>query len=385
MISHWCIGIRILISLQQIHRFKFWKQGEVKVLFLSPYPYNTAPSQRFRFELFQKSLPFSFIQKTFYSLGGWNKLYTGTAREKIWFLLTGHLRSIFHLFVSANSDIIFVHREITPLGPPIFEWFIAKVLRKRIIFDFDDAIWINDGHDSQLMWWLKCRWKIALICKWSWKVCVGNEYLADFAKKHSDHVVVVPTVVDTDVHKPTPNLEPSNRSQEGIDRRIVLGWTGSHSTLSYLISIQRALVELEQKCDFEFVVIANQAPNFQIPNLKFIKWQQESEVEDLSQIDIGVMPLPDEEWTKGKCGFKLIQYGALEIPSIASPIGVNTSIVKEGENGFLASTHEEWVEKLSLLIENKELRRKLGSAGRQTVVEKYSVEANKEKWLAIFE
>jgi glycosyltransferase involved in cell wall biosynthesis len=101
-------------------------------------------------------------------------------------------------------------------------------------------------------------------------------------------------------------------------------------------------------------------------------------------MDIGIMPLADNEWSKGKCGFKLIQYGALGIPSVTSPVGVNTDIIQDGVNGYLASTDEEWVEKLSLLIKNEDLRKQLGKAGRKTVEDQYSVEANKEKWISLF-
>jgi glycosyltransferase involved in cell wall biosynthesis len=114
-----------------------------------------------------------------------------------------------------------------------------------------------------------------------------------------------------------------------------------------------------------------------------IKWTKDSEIQDLLNIDIGIMPLFDNEWEKGKCGFKGLQYMALEIPTIMSPVGVNTEIIREGENGFLANTDNEWVDKLSLLIENKELRKKLAKAGRQSIINNYSVEANRGKYLSI--
>ncbi|HLU85364.1 MAG TPA: glycosyltransferase family 4 protein, partial [Vicingaceae bacterium] len=117
--------------------------------------------------------------------------------------------------------------------------------------------------------------------------------------------------------------------------------------------------------------------------IKFVKWNQKTEIEDLSQIDIGIMPLPDDEWAKGKCGFKGLQYMALEIPTIMSPVGVNAEIIKDGENGFLANTDEEWITKIEWLIESEELRKKLGKAGRQTIIERYSIEANKDKYLAL--
>jgi glycosyltransferase involved in cell wall biosynthesis len=116
----------------------------------------------------------------------------------------------------------------------------------------------------------------------------------------------------------------------------------------------------------------------------FKKWDKDTEIEDLNNIDIGIMPLYNNEWEKGKCGFKGLQYMSLEIPTIMSPVGVNTEIIQDGLNGFLAKTEQEWFGKLAKLIENKELRNKLGKAGKQSILEKYSVEANKHKYLDVF-
>ncbi len=143
------------------------------------------------------------------------------------------------------------------------------------------------------------------------------------------------------------------------------------------------LHKLETEYNFEFLVISNEKPQINLKSFKFIKWDKTSEISDLQKIDIGIMPLYDNEWEKGKCGFKGLQYMALEIPAVMSPVGVNTEIIKDGENGFLAKDEQEWFDKLSLLIENSQLREKLGKAGRQTVIEKYSVDANKQKYLDV--
>jgi glycosyltransferase involved in cell wall biosynthesis len=119
-------------------------------------------------------------------------------------------------------------------------------------------------------------------------------------------------------------------------------------------------------------------------DIQVIKWNLNTEIDDLSEIDIGIMPLPDDEWSKGKCGFKGLQYMAMEIPTVMSAVGVNKEIIEDGSNGFLASTENEWIEKLSLLIESKELRNKFGVNGRKTVVEKYSVYSQKQRYLDDF-
>jgi glycosyltransferase involved in cell wall biosynthesis len=166
---------------------------------------------------------------------------------------------------------------------------------------------------------------------------------------------------------------------------LVIGWTGTHSTSAYLEGIYSALETLNKKYNFKFLVISNKQPSRQLAVDSWQEWQKETEIEDLDQIDIGIMPMPDNDWTRGKCGFKALQFMALGKPVVASPVGVNTEIIQDGVNGFLASAEEEWVEKLSRLIEDPELRERLGKAGRKTVVERYSVEANKEKFLNLFD
>ncbi len=352
-----------------------------KILILAPYPLSQAPSQRFRFELFLKSIEekgWKYDFQSFLSMRGWHSLYKqGHVLEKIISIAGGFLRRFKLLFRLSRYDAILIHRELTPFGPPIFEWMIAKVFRKKIIYDFDDAIWLSDLEIENPIWkWLKWRSKVASICSWSWKVSTGNHYLADYAKRYCKDVVVLPTVVDTTIHKPLSKV----KSQKPI-----IGWTGSHSTLFYLDEIVPILQHLEKKHEFEFLVIANRNPNLALKNYRFLQWSRESEIEDLSQIDIGVMPLKDTEWVKGKCGFKLIQYMALEIPALASPVGVNSQIIQEGVNGFLAHSKEHWIQKLSLLLEDASLRTKLGKAGRMTIENQYSVKANKIKFLSLFE
>ncbi len=415
----------------------------MKILFLTPYPPDKAPSQRFRFELFIKEIAgpatsrsrgkwgnsspgdqresgeldgsgenstmtnfdaknISIKTQSFLSEKGWEILYSkGNALQKIWAILMGFGRRKWMLLQASSYDYVFIHRELTPLGPPIFEWFLAKILRKKIIYDFDDAIWMDDGHDNNPIWtWLKWRSKVASICKWSWKASAGNEYLADFARQYCDQVVVMPTVVDTGRHTITLR-EPQDdiREQQGgkkgpdavvrtidvnPDRNVRIGWTGSHSTLMYLDPILPVLQELQNEHDFQFVVIANKDPNLPLKNYQFIKWTEENEVSDLQHLDIGIMPLENTEWAKGKCGFKLIQYGAVGIPSVASPVGVNSEVLIDEKTGYLASSTQEWKTCLEKLLKDPELRSKMGQAAREHIVANYSVESQKEKFFSLF-
>jgi glycosyltransferase involved in cell wall biosynthesis len=202
--------------------------------------------------------------------------------------------------------------------------------------------------------------------------------LYDKLWKFNAHVICNPTTVDTeDLH----NLEfYTNKS-----RPVTIGWTGSHSTLKYLLSLESVFKQLEQKFPaLQFIIIADKPAQLRLKSMTFLPWSLQSEINDLSKIDIGVMPLPDDEWSKGKCGFKALQYMALQIPVVASPVGVNTVIIDHYENGLLASTEEEWFLFLSQLISHEEQRIHLGQNGRKKVIKSFSMKSNSENFMRLF-
>jgi glycosyltransferase involved in cell wall biosynthesis len=278
-------------------------------------------------------------------------------------------------------DFIFIHREATPLGPPWFEWVTAKIFHKRIIYDFDDAIWLpHVSSENKGIRFLKWHRKIGLLCKWSDKVSCGNAFLCDFAKHYNKNVFLNPTTIDTQsVHNP-------NHGAMVKSNRLTIGWTGTHSTLKYLKLLQQVLVRLQLKYSdkIDVVVIADRPPEMNI-DYTFIKWSKNTEITDLLRFDIGIMPLEDDEWAKGKCGFKALQYMALKIPTIASAVGVNTTIIKNQDTGLLCTTELEWELALISLIENPALRQRLGERGRQTVEAHYSTSSNQDNFLSFFE
>jgi glycosyltransferase involved in cell wall biosynthesis len=165
---------------------------------------------------------------------------------------------------------------------------------------------------------------------------------------------------------------------------LTIGWTGTHTTMHYLDELVPVLKRLEQSYAFTFLVISNQSNNYDLKSLKFVKWNKETEIEDLAKINIGVMPLKKDIWSEGKCGFKGLQYMALEIPTIMSPVGVNSTIVQNGINGYLVEKQEEWYEVLEKLILDEHLRIQIGKAGKKRIDEAYSVLANQEKYLNLF-
>ena len=250
-----------------------------------------------------------------------------------------------------------------------------------MILDFDDSIWLKDvSKGNRKFAFLKRPGKTSRIIQLADSVIVGNEYLANYSRKFNPRVFVIPTTIDTSYYVPL--------SDRCIDRKpVCIGWTGSSTTLKHFALAIPVFKHLKRKYgeSVNFLMISDEFYQEEVDGLEKLRWVREREVSDLQKIDIGIMPLPDDDWSKGKCGFKGLQYMALEIPTVMSPVGVNADIVQDGENGFLADGHDEWVEKLSWLIESREMREKLGKAGRKTVVEHYSVEANKHKWLEAFQ
>lgn len=356
----------------------------MKIFFLVPYPLKESPSQRFRFEQYLGILEkegHSYRVQSFLDDSNWRYFSApGKLLTKVLSVLKGLLRRTFALFTIRQYDIVFIHREAAPIGPPIFEWLISRVFRKKIIYDFDDALWLTDRqNESPGFRMIKWRSKVRSICRWSYKVSCGNEYLCAYARRFNNQVVYNPTTIDTDtLHVP----QSCDRGSKGS---VTIGWTGSSSTLKYLEPLEPVLLKIEHTFpSVRFIVIADREPSLRLERLTFKRWNINTEVVDLNQFDIGIMPLPDDEWAKGKCAFKALQYMALEIPTIASRVGANITVMDHADNGFLALSQSDWEEHLIRLIVNEELRAAVGKKGREKVVAHYSVRSNVPRFLSLF-
>jgi glycosyltransferase involved in cell wall biosynthesis len=356
-----------------------------KILFICPYPADLVPSQRFRFEQYlgqvNQKCALS-VTKPFFTETAYLTFYqSGNLLSKIHAIVHSYVRRYLLLLQASRYDFIFIHREMTPAGPPIAEWILAKLLRKKIIFDFDDAIWLTDKTDeSAFKRILRWRSKVHSICKWSYKISCGNSYLAAYAKQFNPNVFIIPTTIDT------VNLHTRPASDKSSGENITIGWTGSRSTLKYLEELILVLQALEKKYpEVGYLIIADENPNLPLKNMTFRSWKKETEIRDLAAIDIGIMPLPDDAWTKGKCGFKALQYMAMSIPAVVSPVGVNREIVQNGVEGYWCTSHQEWFARLEELIMNTEQRKEMGKCGRQKVVERYSVVSNSANFLSLFQ
>lgn len=357
----------------------------MRILFLTPYPRGQAPSQRFRFEQYLAILQqhgHTYRLASFLDEATWRVLYKpGQAGKKALGILRGFGRRLGHVLAAPGYDFVFVHREAAPLGPPVVEWLLAKVLRKRIIYDFDDAIWLaNTSEANKIAEGLKWHQKVSSICRWAYKNSCGNAYLAAYARQFNPRVVINPTTIDTE------HLHNQVRSQLAAELPVI-GWTGTHSTLKYLQPLVPVLAQLEAEgLAFEFRVISNQPPEFDQPlrSLRYVPWRKATEIQDLLAFNVGLMPLEDDQWAKGKCAFKALQYMALGIPALVSPIGVNTEVVQHGQNGYICNTPAEWLHYLRQLLVNPAQWQQLGAAARITVEQHYSVHSNTTTFLALF-
>jgi glycosyltransferase involved in cell wall biosynthesis len=340
-----------------------------KILLITPYPNGKVGSQRFRFEMFLDQLKAEgaiIKQSAFFNEQTFSILYQSDHTfQKVFGTLLGFAKRKLDILKSLFYDYIFIHREATPFGPPFFEFIVAKIFRKKVIFDFDDAIWKKDIADAnKLIAILKQPSKVEKICRWSSKVSAGNAYLAEYAKQYNDDSFIIPTIVDTD--------KQHNRLQNQNIDQVCIGWTGTNTTLKYLDAIVPVLKKLEEEYAFSFFVIADKNPDLPLKSFQFIPWKKETEIEDLLKFHIGLMPLNNEEWEKGKCGFKAIQYMALGIPAIATSIGVNMDIIEHGKNGYLVTSHEDWEKYITALITSEELRKSMGELARKKIENHYS-------------
>jgi glycosyltransferase involved in cell wall biosynthesis len=353
-----------------------------KILFITSHRRDRAPNQRFRFEQYISYLEengFQCIVSPLIKTAAEDTLFykPGNHFRKIPLGLLLGLRRVKDVLRANKFDIIFIAREAFILGSVFFETLL-KQSKAKIIFDFDDAIWLDViSENNRSFSWLKDGSKTSKIIALADKVFAGNEFLADYARKFNRNTVIVPTTIDTEAYEPRKFVQKET---------VTIGWSGSLSTIEHFQFALPALTILKEKYQDAVDIHVIGDANYKNEKLKIVgkAWNLSNEIKDLQSFDIGVMPLPDNEWTWGKCGLKGLQYMALEIPTIMSPVGVNKEIIANGINGFLADQTTEWMNIISALIENRKLRADIGKAGRKTVLEKYSVVSQRENYLNQF-
>jgi glycosyltransferase involved in cell wall biosynthesis len=352
----------------------------MRVLALVPSVFDTAPGQRFRIEQWDASLRESGVEIVYapFECEELHSIISSRGRfgAKLRLMIRAFANRVCELLGVGDFDAIYVFREAALFGPAIFEYWI-KLFGAPMIFDFDDAVFIpyvspSNGHLSRL----KFPGKTRTICRLSSHVMAGNRYLAEYARRVNPNVTVIPTTIDTDKYLPESSKPESPTP--------VIGWSGSFSTVQHLNILRAPLQRLAAREKFRLRIVGVSDYRLDGVEVEALPWRSRTETEDLRMIDIGMMPLPDDDWSRGKCGLKALQYMALGIPTICSPVGVNSEIIQVGVNGFLASSEDEWIEKLTTLLHSAELRKRFGLAGRRTVEAKYSARSQVPRVLEVF-
>jgi L-malate glycosyltransferase len=351
-----------------------------KVLFITPYPKGFAPSQRLKFEQYYSSFESanykvyhdSFIDIEFWSIVYKNKFFL----KKFIKTIHAYWNRFLLLFQIRNFDIIYIHLWYTPYGFPIFERIVTSI-HKKVIYDIDDMVFL--GHSSnanQSVMFLKGKNKMIFLMKKANHVITCTPHLDAFVRQFTYKTTDISSTINTDIYKPINSY--SN------DKTLTLGWSGSHSTSKYVYLIKDELLELSKKYKFKLLIIGD--TSFNIPGLDFeaIEWDESTEIKNLQRIDIGLYPLPDEQWVLGKSGLKALQYMSLGIPTVATAIGANFRVIEDGISGLLVESSYQWKDAIEQYILNPKLRKKHGLNGRKRVEILYSVNANKSVYLKCF-
>jgi glycosyltransferase involved in cell wall biosynthesis len=295
---------------------------------------------------------------------------TGYSRLRV---VPSYMRRLRDLLSARTYDALWVYAELFPYLPAPFER-LAFSGGTPVIYDFDDAFFHQYDHSSSKLRTRVLSGKLVPLMEGAAACCCGNMYLHDYARQYNENSTILPTVVDTKLYCPKRGQQP-----------LVIGWIGSPSTWGY---VKPYLPLLQEICSrhgalLRIVGAGAEAERHRFAGLELVKWTEATEVNLVQSMDIGIMPLPDEPWARGKSGYKLIQYGACGLPIVASPVGVNSEIVIDGETGFVARGELEWRDAMTRLITDADLRERMGRAGRIQIEQRYSLKAHAPRFVEI--
>lgn len=355
-----------------------------KILVLCPYPEDVAPSQRLKFEQYYpyfREAGYAVTVSPYISPAFWKIIYQkGHFFQKAFYAAAGYLRRIGDLFRLRRYDVVYVHLWVTPFGPPVFEWLV-KCFARKIIYDIDDLVYLKNtsSRSNPLVRLIKGAGKPLKMMKLADHVITCTPYLDEFVRKYNPHTTDISSTINTDLYRPKTDYALR-------DGKAVLGWSGSHSTSRYLYLLEPVFRQLQAE-GFRFRLLVMGDPHFHLSGIETeaIAWKESWEVETISRFDIGLYPLPDEEWVLGKSGLKALQYMAAGVPAVATAIGANFRIIRDGENGLLADGQDAWLRHLRALINDESFRKKIGSGGALQVEQHFSVHANKGTYLSILD
>ncbi len=270
------------------------------------------------------------------------------------------LKRLLDIVTMGKPDLVVLEGPLFPYCP-LWGERLLKWMGQKLVIELDDAIYLTPGHQR----------KIPALLAMASVAIVGNEVLAQYARRHTAQVFVIPTVVDT--QRFVPAQAGAQLVSAATEKPVTVVWIGLAYNLEYLDIVAPVLKELQDKGLIKFRVVCSRPPRLPGLTVEFRAWQLEREVEVLQDCHIGIMPLPSTEWSEGKCGLKLLQYMSIGMATVASPVGVNRDILSGGEAGFLAATEQDWRDKLTRLCQDEALRERMGCAARTTVEERYSL------------
>lgn len=342
------------------------KRTAVRVLLLSRYG-RRAPNSRLRsyqYLPFLESRGIRVRPEPFSSDRYLRDFYAGKPLDRL-DVLRSYAQRLFRLLQSHRYDLLWVEHEMLPYLPAAAE-SMCRRMGIAYVVDYDDAVFdrYRRHADHRVRRWL--GGKIDAVMRNAAAVVCGNRYLADYARRAgARRVEILPTVVDLFRY---PEMASSSRES------FTIGWIGTRTTAAYLQQIAPALQSVAGGEGTRIVSIGSGPVRLNGVPLEAREWSEATEVDEVRRFDVGVMPLPDDPWTRGKCGYKLIQYMACSLPVVASPVGANPEIVENGKTGYLAGSTKEWVEALEKLRKDPELRREMGRRGYRKVKERYALQ-----------
>lgn len=352
------------------------------MLVICPHPENRVPGQRLKYEQYFEHFRKNGIEvtvKPFMTDRFQDIVYKkGHFIQKIGWTIYGYLSRLMLLFSVRKYDVSYIFLWVTPFGPPLFEWMVRK-LSRSVIYDIDDLVYLAESKSNanSLISKLKGRGKPIFMMKVADHVITCTPYLDQFVRNYNTHTTDISSTIDTARYVTKADYSIN-------DRKVVLGWSGSYSTSKYLYLLKPVFERLTaEKIPFKLLVMGD--PSFSIDGVEVeaLEWKDSYETEIIGRFDIGLYPLPDEQWVYGKSGLKALQYMAMGVPTIAAAIGTNFRIIENNMNGFLARNEEEWFAYIKELIKDETLRKRIGTAGREVVNTKFSIIANQDTYLSV--
>jgi glycosyltransferase involved in cell wall biosynthesis len=351
-----------------------------RIVVICPHPEGVAPGQRLKYEQYFNHFRengFEVVVKPFMTNRFWDIVYKkGNIAEKIFWTVYGYIRRIALIPFLPFYDGVYVFLNVTPFGFPVLESVYAT-LNPQMIYDIDDLVFLgNTSKVNSLVSLLKRPEKYTYLMRHAKHVIVCTPYLQQYALERNNHVTDISSTINTDTYLPV--------NAYSNERPLIIGWSGSHSTLKYFYLLKDILLELRKEFNFKILIFGVQECKMDGLDIEVVPFHESMEVPTLQRLDIGVYPLPlDEQWVYGKSGLKALQYMALGIPTVATSIGANLRIIESNVSGILVTNKDEWLSALKKLMHDSEMRKKIGLSGNEKVVAEYSIHANKETYLNI--